>query len=73
MLWAVSRSPTEMADAVAAHRGVLAAVEARDAGLARALTEAHVDTVTHRLIDLHVRLTRGARVSAAPDRERSDP
>ncbi|HEY5788613.1 MAG TPA: FCD domain-containing protein [Microlunatus sp.] len=59
VLWAIPRSPAEIADAVAAHQTVLAAVQARDAEAARDRTEAHVDLVTHQLIDVHIRLTRG--------------
>ena len=56
--WAIPRSAVELGDAVAAHQAVLAAVQARDAESARNLTEAHIDLVTHRLIDVHIRLTR---------------
>lgn len=58
VLWAATRTAAELADTRAAHRGVLAAIEARDPELARARTEAHVDAVTHRLVALHIALTR---------------
>ena len=58
VLWAATRTPAELAAARDAHLAVLAAIEARDPELARARTEAHVDAVTHRLIALHIALTR---------------
>lgn len=58
VLWAATRTPAEVAEAVAAHHEVLDAIQTRDAERARLRTEAHIDAVTHRLIDLHIALTR---------------
>lgn len=77
VLWATTRSPEELAAAVAAHRFALEAIQTRDGEQARHRTEAHIDAVTHRLIDLHIALTRregaaDAR-SAPPDRRDRAP
>jgi DNA-binding FadR family transcriptional regulator len=58
VLWALAGTAGEVAEAVAAHTAVLQAVQNRDGQAARARTEAHIGTVTQRLIQLHMDLTR---------------
>ncbi len=58
VLWAVTRSAAEIDAAAIAHQQVLDAIRHREADEARARTEAHIDSVTRRLVALHVILTR---------------
>jgi DNA-binding FadR family transcriptional regulator len=58
LLWGTPRSAGELAATVAHHRQVVDAIEARNGGLARRVTEEHLGEVTGLLIDLHLRLTR---------------
>jgi DNA-binding FadR family transcriptional regulator len=58
LLWGTPRTPAELAAAVATHRQVVDAIEARHAEAARRITEEHIGRVTAQLIDAHVRLTR---------------
>ena len=60
LLWGTERTPDELSAAVAAHRRVVDAIEARDADAARTRTEEQIDSVTTRLVAAHVRLTRRA-------------
>lgn len=61
LLWGTARSAGELATTVASHRQVVDAIEARDAALARRITEAHIGAVTGHLIDVHLRLARQGR------------
>ena len=69
--WPPSRTPKLRASIVASHRAVIDAIEARDADLARALTEEHIETRTLWSIDLHLqamrrRISTGARAGQRP-------
>jgi DNA-binding FadR family transcriptional regulator len=52
--WPAARVPELLGAIVASHRAVVDAIEARDPGLARALTEEHADTRTLWSIDLRL-------------------
>ncbi len=52
--WPPAHAPDLLGEIVTAHRAVLDAIERRDAGRARDLTEQHVDQRTRWSIDLHL-------------------
>ena len=56
--WPPSRTPKLRGTIVASHRAVIDAIQARDADLARALTEEHIENRTLWSIDLHLQAMR---------------
>lgn len=67
ILWGLGPTEADPATTVEGHRRVVEAIAARDAELARTLTEAHVALVTARLVETHVRLARhGGRETGRP-------
>ncbi|RBY83764.1 GntR family transcriptional regulator [Geodermatophilus sp. TF02-6] len=60
--WPPAHAPELLGVIVASHRAVVDAIEARDAGTARALTEGHIETRTLWSIELRLRAGQGGLV-----------